>query len=78
MALFEPLTNSYLAGLAATRRPPVVLEVKIAECLTVLVADDVAGVVHLLAPWREAACKLSTPHHPIRDKRSDEVFGGFR
>jgi hypothetical protein len=27
---------------------------------------------------REAACKLSTPHHPIRDKRSDEVLGGFR
>jgi hypothetical protein len=81
MALFEPLTNSAsLAGLSATCRPPVVLEVKMAERLTVLVADDVAGVLHLLdgPRWREAASKLFTPHHPIRDKGSDKFLGSFR
>jgi hypothetical protein len=51
-----------------------------AERLTVLVADDVAGVLHLLdgPRWREAASKLFTPHHPIRDKGSDKFLGSFR
>ena len=62
MALFEPLTNFAslsLAGLAVTRRPPVVLEVRIAERLTVLVANDKAGVVHLVErPRRREAAGM--------------------
>jgi hypothetical protein len=46
--------------------------------LLVGVADDEARGGLLDGPGRrEAASKLSTPHHPIRDEGSDEFLGGF-
>jgi hypothetical protein len=62
-----------------------VLEVEIAERLTVLVADDEAGVVVLFersrrreAAWGWHRVELSASHRSIRNKGSDEVLGRFR